>query len=156
MPANVNPETGIAYGVVSARNVPHLYDEIFSRGRNERLWERDEDIRDTIVDLCKDMLSKDDIEEIIDHIQERANETEAGDSPDTDIISYTDEDGNQFRLGELGGAPLIWCIKTDTKVRVPACSICVPNAGDLDRPGDVYGPMVNCYGVPAAYLKETP
>lgn len=37
MPANVDPNTGIAYGVIDARKVPYIYENILDHGTNESL-----------------------------------------------------------------------------------------------------------------------
>jgi hypothetical protein len=69
--------------------------------------------------------------------------------------SLEDSSGNQFLLGYLGGAPLIWCIKTDTIVYVKSlCSPCVPNAGDLDSGITTEHNGYACYGIPAQYLED--
>jgi hypothetical protein len=158
MPPNINPDTGIAYGVISAKNAPILHDEIFQKGVNQRIEDRNHKIRSAIEALCHDMLDKEDVEEVIDHIIGRADEVESqNDSGDLEIITFRDEKGNEFQLGELGGAPLIWCIKTSEIVQAPLCSPCVPNAGDLDnlsRNGATNA--VACYGVPAEYLEGHP
>jgi hypothetical protein len=73
-----------------------------------------------------------------------------GDNYECDEPSYTYQDkaGNQFLMGHLGGATLIWCVKTDKIVKARLCSPCVPNAGDLSHlDEDGY----ECYGVPDQY-----
>jgi hypothetical protein len=71
---------------------------------------------------------------------------------DESNYAYTDEKGNDFLLGYLGGAPLIWCIKTSKIVKARGCSPCVPNAGDLDTLDEEGG--FECYGVPDEYLGD--
>ena len=149
---NVNPKTAIPYGVISGHSVPHLYADIMEKGVNERLKYRDDNIRETIESLCKDLMEKADTEEIIDFVTEKANRAEEGyGGSDIESYSYTDEKGNQFRLGELGGAPIIWCIETDTIVSARKCSPCVPGAGNLDSLSEN---GIDCYGVPPEYLGE--
>ncbi len=75
---------------------------------------------------------------------------------DEPTYQYTDKDGNKFQMSYLGGAPLIWCVKTDKVVSVcRLCSPCVPNAGDLGSgilTGDEADGGYRCYGVPDKYL----
>lgn len=151
MTMNVHPETGIPYGVIDARNVQHLWDAIINHGTNERIHDRDEDISDTIRDLLKDRIPEKEIIDVIDDIIVRVAEAEGHGDDSEDPYRYTDKDGNEFRLSFLGGAPLIWCIKTDTVASASICSPCVPNAGNLDSPSE-HG--IACYGVPKHYVKE--
>jgi hypothetical protein len=69
--------------------------------------------------------------------------------------SYTDSEGNLFSMSYLGGAPLIWCIQTNKIVHVRSlCSMCVPNAGDLNSGMVGAAEGFECYGVPDFYIPK--
>ncbi len=96
-------------------------------------------------------LSKYDAGDILDSLNICENYENDGDE-----YSYTDSDGNQFLMSQLGGANLIWCIFSNRIVKVDSlCSPCVPNAGDLDTDEDEDG--YECYGLPEQWKesKET-
>ena len=118
---NTNTETGVAYGVIYGHNSPNLLEDIYDYGENLTYQ--------SFIADCPDL-------------------------PDDDYMAeeeefrYTDSAGNEFLLGYLGGAPLIWCILTDKIVHARQCSPCVPDAGDLNSL-DPYG--FACYGVPVSY-----
>ena len=48
MPFNVDPETGIAYGVISASRVPDLYDDITRHGTDETAVAKERELREGI------------------------------------------------------------------------------------------------------------
>lgn len=180
MSANINSETGIRYGVIQAHSVPLLYDEIYSCGTDESYlaWKKDriaellsllqtkdadelanyicehgrrEKARVTAEEIIKDLddsePTNDDAEAVFDNLD--LNEQFECDESE---YSYEDKEGNQFLIGYLGGAPLIWCIKTNRVVHVKSlCSPCVPNAGDLDSGLTDDESGYACYGVPTEY-----
>jgi hypothetical protein len=150
MAANINAETGIRYGVIDARDVPLLDDEIFTNGTDETF---EAHRRDCIKQIAA----------VLDELGQRNCERTATDIVDNfewdryeaDELEHTyiDSDGNKFLRSHLGGAPLIWCIKTDRIVKVRSlCSPCVPNAADLNSGESDDG--YECYGIPAAWLSE--
>jgi len=57
------------------------------------------------------------------------------------------ETGMILELGYLGGAPLVWVIKSPHRASVRECSPCCPNAGDLDSKVEP-GMGVVCYDLP--------
>jgi hypothetical protein len=182
---NVNKETEIRYGVTNGHNAQWLLDVIYDNGddltyaaykqemlkqiksildeMNEEslalfVWEHTRyNVEDAIIE-AKDILEEQggdtttdsDAEGVFDRLE--LNENYECDEAE---YSYTDSDGNQFLLGYLGGAPLIWCIKTNRIVRVKSlCSPCVPNAGDLDSGLTDDDSGYACYGIPAEYISE--
>lgn len=151
MTANVNPGSGIPYGVIKASSVPRLYEAIRDNGVNVRIRDRDLEITETLTSVLSPLLNKEELAEAIAEVISRCNEAEnnAGFDDSEDTFEYDDPDGCQFRLSPLGGAPLIWCIKTDRISQAMRCSPCVPNAGDLDSLSE-YG--ISCYGVPKKWL----
>lgn len=52
MPVNIHPETGIAYGVISGRNAPYLYEEIMAHGTDETYEQQQADARGTLEGIC--------------------------------------------------------------------------------------------------------
>jgi len=151
MTANVNEETGIAYGVIDARNVPFLMEDIIDKGTDETYEAMLKMHINTLTTVFEEMGMQD--------AHETAEQVVGDATFDVDMdeneYSYEDEDGNKFLLGHLGGAPLIWCVKTDRLIYASACSPCVPNAGDLDslvRNSDRRN--IRCYSVPTGYLDE--
>jgi hypothetical protein len=150
MAANINPETGVRYGVISGHNAPHLLESIMNNGVDETFEYHKSECVKRLASLLEDMGQRDAEESaksIVDDFEWDSYES------DESEYSYTDAKGNRFTLGYLGGATLIWCIQTDTETYVRSlCSPCVPNAGDLDSGFDPNG--VKCYGVPAEYLGD--
>ncbi len=193
MPSNINPETGIAYGVIDARKVPDLWDAITQDGVNETEQEarrnvekdlkfrfadfdaaiefegiddgeKDEDeINDEKVDILSDWLTECilratdlggcgadeiaeealdvieidsgtfDIQELIDAVMRALDDRDYFNFDQADCSFSYEDAGFQYRLGDLGGAPLIWVIKSPYVTPCKTCSPCVPNAGDLDN-----------------------
>jgi len=176
--ANINTETGIRYGVISAYNAHWLLEEIYDYGENLTYQQYEEEKIKEISSILEDK----DIEALKAFIQENCFtydmnvETEAKNIIEEELgansvydrlglnelfecdeceYGYEDPDGNQFLLGYLGGSPLIWCIKTNTIVYVKSlCSPCVPNAGDLDSGLTDEHNGYACYGVPTQYLEN--
>jgi hypothetical protein len=61
---------------------------------------------------------------------------------------YTDRNGAEYLLSYLGGAPLIWVIKSPHIVYARSlCSPCVPNAADLDSGLTTEEEGYQCYGL---------
>jgi hypothetical protein len=146
--ANRNPETGIAYGVVYAHNVPILHEKIVCNGTDESFESHKAECVKTIARALKECGQR--------HAEQQAkaivDEFEWDDYQcDEAEYSYTDRDGNSFLLSYLGGAPLIWCLKTSVVTRARRCSPCVPGAGDLDNPS---ADGQECYGVPSDYVGD--
>ena len=131
---NYHPETGIAFGVASLNGLQDwVFDEFFYQGTNVSYEAAVDDWR-----------------------------AETGGGPDEDppqdwCDSYEGDeecyeleykDGMKLGLSYLGGAPLVWVFESDYVVNAPACSPCVPGAGDLDSRGASSGGSVRCYGLP--------
>lgn len=155
MTTNINEETGIRYGVIDARDCMELYDEICSSGDN-LTYEQFK--TDTIANLQSALESALDIrsskssklKDISENLFDTLNDEEFFFyEEDCDSYRYTDSSGNTFLLQYLGGAPLIWCIKTNAVVYVNRlCSPCIPNAGDLNSGLCDADSGYQCYGIP--------
>ncbi len=167
MPAqNVNPETNIRFGVIPASKAESLFEEIVSVGTNASYaaWKEGE-----ITRIEASLLeTKPYGEGRQKELREIASNTFDA-LCDADLLSFDDEEpsysfadskGNRFQLSYLGGAALIWCIKTSKIVYCNRlCSPCVPNGGDLDSGlvevnGGALAEGFQCYGVPDEYLKD--
>lgn len=86
--------------------------------------------------------SEEEIEEISEQVMEALNDSGSTqfDEEEYEYITETE----QYLLSYLGGAPMIWAMKTPFLTKARLCSPCVPNAGDLDSPDpDGY----ECYAV---------
>lgn len=60
-------------------------------------------------------------------------------------------DGVKYEISWLGGAPLLFVLKSPVISKAKLCSPCVPNAGDLDSlDEDGY----ECYGIPEYWRYE--
>lgn len=88
MTANVNPETGIRYGVIDARNVPDLYDEIITSGDNLAYECAVKELRDDIQSAIDDADTIDDLVSDLGRIA--SNHT--SDSHAKEIVADLDSD----------------------------------------------------------------
>ncbi|KKM72828.1 hypothetical protein LCGC14_1416540 [marine sediment metagenome] len=153
-PPNVNHKTGVRYGVALAQNHLLLMEEILDQGVNESLEMAINEAL-TTTDKLYEYVSEAFLIALYDDVKENIIQQW---EEEEDEYSYTDENGNEFHLFWLSGAPHIQCMKTNRIVWVRSlCSPCVPNAGDLDNPfADKYlsGLRYNCYGVPEQYIEE--
>lgn len=116
MTANVDPKTGIRYGVVSLNNLADwVFDEFFLNGVSE-----------TYEAAKKEHFGD---KEPDDNELEEFN-----DNFDCDEEEYSLEtDGMKLLLNFLGGAPLVWVIESPHRAFCAECSPCCPNAGNLDE-----------------------
>jgi hypothetical protein len=128
---NVNPETGIRYGVVALNTLAEwVFDEFFYHGTNT-----------TYEDALKEW---------------QAENPDADDDNflwegDEDSYELETEDGLKLGLSYLGGAPLVWVFESPHTTRARLCSPCVPNAGDLDN-RDPNGE--ECYTLPDDWFNQ--
>lgn len=153
---NVNPETGIRYGIISGSGEDSykLLEAIAERGKtaDEMILPI---ISGKIIELLKEyepINSVSEIEYLAETLVNQLKFTDE-DCEEPQVEFYEDSDGNKFQLHYLGGCPTIYCIKTDKITHVRRlCSPCVPNAGDLDSGFHANGH--ECYGVPDKYLQD--
>lgn len=135
MKMNVNPETGVRYGVINGNRVEELLTEIMDNGVNEDFEAELEEWKEQHIGYTED--------EFDEFIENRKEELEGAECEYTYTSPRT---GAKYKLGWLGGAPIIWVLKSQVKVYARLCSPCIPNAGDLDELDRVSG--VECYGIP--------
>lgn len=166
MTANINPETGIPYGVVNGHTVPYLLDDITTSGDDLTYAAFKSELRDKVAaalaGCLSDNVSDESAAEIVkrgvdcDEIVESLLDAGLNDRLEFDESDYSYEsDGTRYRLGWLGGAPLIWILESRYVTYAPACSPCVPNAGDLDNlstDGETGG--ILCYCCPPDDFKS--
>ena len=134
MIANINPETGIRYGVVSLNSLADwAFDEFFYSGTNEtsdaafREWKAENPDADESAE-----------QEFWDMYQGEEEE-------------YSLEtDGMNLAISYLGGAALVWVFQSPHTTTARECSPCVPNAGDLDSQESG---GFECYTLPKEWVK---
>ena len=132
MTANINPKTGIAYGVTAiSRLQDWVWDEFVTNGHN-----------DTYAYWVKEWEEDHPGEDIDDH--ENAYDEYC---PEEECYSLSTE-GMELAIGWLGGAPLVWVFFSPHTTETRECCTCVPNAGDLDSPGD----GTTCYTLPKEWF----
>jgi hypothetical protein len=157
---NVNPETGIRYGVIAAQSLnSDLFDDLtIYRGENESLAEALKELRDaieaeaheveeTFADTGKSWADTkwSDWDDYVESQYERRSEGVEIDEP---VYSGTYE-GVKYRVGWLGGAQIVWILESPETTHADLCSPCVPNAGNLDsRSPNGF----ECYDVPKGWL----
>lgn len=139
---NVNPETGIRYGIISLNSLePWWWQDVAWEGTDVSHKQAFAEEFPELVDL--------DEEDWPDGAEERVqdwNELYECDEP----VYEGKTDGVKWRTTWLGGAPLLWVFESPHITRARPCSPCVPNAGDLDNLDPEHG--VETYTVPAEWL----
>lgn len=149
---NTNPDTGIAYGYISAEALhPEVVDNLLY-GAQARDHSYEEAVADIIDEAIKDFFAErgrlPDVDEELD-IREDA-ETEAG------LIEFNEPeitgqfDGVFYATSWLGGALHFWIFESPvTTDKAGRASPCVPGAGILDR----LDGSVTSYDVPADWRR---
>ncbi len=129
---NVNPETGIRYGVVALNSLQDwVYEEFIAHGNNDSYDEALAHFREMTPDAT---------DEDVDRWGEDYQS-------DEDSYSLGTKEGLKLGLSYLGGAPLVWVFQSPHTTATRVCSPCVPNAGDLDNRVEA-GKGVACYTLP--------
>lgn len=150
---NVNPETGIRYGMIACNNLePELLDALwYVYGKDlsyeEALNELKAEVRREVEFEQEDGFYIDDVEdEINDRVESRAEWIQI----DEPTIEGQHE-GVKYRITWLGGAPMLWVFESPITGEFVLCSPCVPNCCDLDhpQPGGCVG-----YDVPADWRRD--
>lgn len=132
--ANINPETGIPYGVIHGRDVPDLVEEIMTHGKNitYELWKAD--LIDSVKWLLKNINYPNAIDEAIAIVDNLDNLGECFDNEECEYTLMRGEGDTleHYLLSYLGGATLVWVQRSPWITQACQCSPCVPNAGDLN------------------------
>ena len=138
MTANINPETGIRYGVVSFNTLAEwVFDEFLEFGANDSYGLALEDYQDENPNASDEDISR--FSEVY------------GEGAEEECYSLETEDGMKLGLSYLGGAPLVWVFQSPYTTHARLCSPCCPNAGDLNSQ-DPLG--VECYTLPPDWFCE--
>lgn len=152
MPSNINAETGVRYGVISAANIdPEIIDMIEVNGDNLSAHAALEQIRIDVNEACNaGTVTEEDFDSEVDR---RMSEWHEG--AEEEIYRFVEygDDGLidvEIHTGWLGGAQHLFVIRSPFMCFAAQCSPCVPNAGDLDtrRDDDSQEGTVVCYDVP--------
>ncbi len=154
MPPNVNPETGMRYGIISANSLdPEVVDEIQSKGRDVHYEEALKELDSKISYACREYLCSGHIDEVVMLARELFDSDYNG--SDEPVHEFEiDCPGYGPVIGQttwLGGALMVYIFKSPFQEACDLCSPCVPNCGNLDsRNPDGY----QCYDVPADWRAE--
>jgi len=125
--SNVNPDSGIRYGIVSLNSLAEwVFDEFFQFGRN----------------LSYESAL---LEWVAEDGDEDADEFEY--ESDEDTYELETPDGLKLGLSTLGGAYNVWVFESPYIANHAICSPCCPNAGDINTPGDF-----PCYTLPPEWF----
>lgn len=193
---NTNPETGIRYGVIALNNLEGFtaddlfynngtdlsFEEALAELRREALAEAEEyedQVRIEISETDPALRDNDQyVERKIEEMWSSRGYDDAQDYVDAMVEHRMDQvvieepiiegeyEGVKYRIGWLGGAPLLWVLEGPVGRCRALCSPCVPNAGDLDS-GFILGQDIDpdtlarwghagyeCYVVPRDWLRE--
>lgn len=151
MTANINPVTGIRYGIISANALdPEIIDEIQQRGTDVHYEAFCDEIRAEVHDA--DSVPDDEKDDEI----ERRITNYGGQFYDDEPVHEFNLQGVKGRTTWLGGALHVWVFESPVTGVYRLCSPCVPNCGDLNSPVDVLRDKVGelCYDVPADWRVE--
>jgi hypothetical protein len=170
---NRNPETGVPYGVTN--NIPDwLWEEIdqwlpddWDEIRTDLAWEVLKKNRESLTqEMVDEFWGGDDVqldelddfmsEFVVEFVEEMfpgewQNVLENFD--DSELRKSGEVEGVKLSLSYLGGAPLLWVVKSPRLVWCRPCSPCVPGGGDLDSPQEE-GSGMQCYGLPEGWINE--
>jgi len=176
--SNVNPDTGIRYGVISMNSIdPDVgtdlwygldatvvsYQGFIEEVTAEANAQYDGLLEDAMNDLLEDETPEqwmerqgyDERDAYVAEYVESASDNYYCDEPDI-VGVYEDV---EYQITWLGGAPLLWILKGPIGFADQLCSPCVPNAADLDggfilegEPGEDERYM--CYVCPKDWLDQ--
>lgn len=175
MTANINPTTGIAYGYISANRLhPDIvqelqdvgtdvyYEDAVKEAKRETVRELVATVPPLVLELplaywnnekgCHETLAEDTLEAAITEYVEADWDGSAWEQkfhdhyqPD-EPVHEGEKDGVKYRTSWLGGALNVYIIESPHITETAReCSLCVPNAGNLDQVGEGH---YQCYDVP--------
>lgn len=132
---NINPNTGIAYGCISAQSLDNdlVHDLMFGPQANDLSYDPalDEYMEKQKADWMEiegslDNFPYDEFEEYFEHTYEGCDEP----------IIEGEINGVKYRTFWLGGALHFWIFESPHIGLFQPCSPCVPGAADLDNPSN--------------------
>jgi hypothetical protein len=160
--ANVNPTTGIRYGVIAMNSLdqdlaqelwhgPGATDVCYEAAYNDAKAEAErhfaaeheeaviacaenglidfsDEIDDFIFEWLEAKLGTSDPDEYVENCLEEFSDTYQSDEPTIE----GEYEGIKYRIMWLGGAPNLWVIEGPVGYATQLCSLCVPNAANLD------------------------
>ena len=148
MNTNINPTTGIRYGIISANSLhSDIINDIQSCGVDVHYEEAMADLRDAIKAVCSDYMASCDADEVAELAVENAGQDFYDDEP----VHKFNIEGVEGRTTWLGGALLVWVFESTHMTHAKLCSPCVPNCGDLDNLQDEDEGGYPCYDVPPTW-----
>jgi len=125
---NVNPETGVRYGIISANSLdPEVICDLQAVGRDVH-WEAS---KQEIIDALQ-MEVDNGAEFEFDEELENRLERESYDFYDDEPVHEFQRDGVRGRTTWLGGALLVFVFHSQWTTNARLCSPCVPGCCDLD------------------------
>lgn len=150
---NVNPETGVHYGVINANSLDSdILDTMYTHGTDLSYEQAKKDIVADIVKTMSNYTSDRHLERLMDTIEEL-----------TDNVLEECESHGPYEF-EYEGVKGLYSTESNTVmifespvvVSALACSPCYPNAADLDNVVDYgsngYNVITYAYGVPLDWL----
>lgn len=181
---NVNPSTGIRYGVIAGASLDDdLLNNLFTNGRDLSYEEALAQIRGEVSEeadgieeqVCDDYpeMQDDDLMLRIEAVWVGMGYHGRSDYIDAEVEKRAEyiqidephiegeHDGVTYQITWLGGAPLVWILEGPTGLANRLCSPCVPNAADLDggfvpeEQTDRESDGYFCYVVPREWLAES-
>lgn len=152
---NIDPETGIAFGVIPAAKLPELYDDITDKGENDTLNDAIADAVDGIVRACDNFVPHCGLDGLRDAAADFITDNCTFEIDDGDCHwTWEDHEGTVYETDvRIGGSAHIWVRKSRWVTETRPCSPCCPNAGDLGSPVDE-GEGFTCYCPPPGYYVE--
>lgn len=146
MSTNMNPVTGIRYGIIAANSLdPEIIDKIQRTGVDRYHEACIEELRDAVRHACKDYVRSSEIEEVADLAVENMDDFMDEEPTHSFEIECPGYGSVRGQTTWLGGALMVWIFKSPFQEACDLCSPCVPGCGNLDsRNPDGY----QCYDVP--------
>jgi hypothetical protein len=150
--ANVDPETGISYGVISLNSIDsYTLEDIYQNGEDLSYKAAREEAEKefSMLKYNPDGTPLDD-----DYLESAMQEWDEAYQNDNDAYLYTSEG---ITVQTSGDGSTLWVFKSPYTRLVSQCSPCVPNAGDLNTETAKWnsqGAPVNAYDLPQTWLRN--
>jgi hypothetical protein len=160
--ANINPATGIAYGIISSHNLdPEVVQQLMygpqATDKTYTQWidDRRNDLRCQIQNVLEDC-GMEHTESLSQMIVDGINDDDFGDYQCEEPLIMGVLDGVSYGTCWLGGALNFFIFESSLVLDdVPECSPCVPNAGNLDSYLDGVRGNIQTYAFPVTWFEES-
>lgn len=146
---NVNPETGIRYGIIHANSLDSEVVNVIQMYGKDVHWE--DAVRDAKEHVNRLVEEGEIPEEEFDSELDDTIESMSNQWYDDEPVHEFEMDGVKGRTTWLGGALHIWVFESPVISKARLCSPCVPNCGDLDSLSES---GEECYDVPKDWRVE--